>query len=109
MTVLVVLVAPLLAAGQAAASSNGDPMAAPAAANARALPPISVMRHDPLQSEEPSAPVQAELLNDSPIDINLLLLAAWLPIAGALLALAMEGPGPKVRRARAPGEAPSLD
>ncbi len=67
------------------------------------------MVRDPLPSEEPPAPAQAELYDDSPLDINVLLLAAWLPIASALLALAMEGPGPRVRRARAPGGEPSLD
>jgi hypothetical protein len=104
-----ILASPLLAAGEAATASSREQSSVPTVANAHTLPAISIMVRDPLQAEEPPAPAQAERFDDSPLDIDVLLLAAWLPIAGALLALVMEGPGPKVRRARAPGGEPSLD
>ncbi len=104
---VVVLFAPsFLTAGEAATSSSRERMSVPPAV--RALPAISTLARDPLPAAEPP-PEQAELLDDSPLDLNVILLAAWLPVAAALLALAMEGGDPKVRRARQAGGEPSLD
>jgi hypothetical protein len=97
-----------MAASEAAASSSSDVASAPFAANAGALPAISIMARDPLQANDPLV-AEGELFDDSPLDLNLLLLAAWLPIAGAVLALIMEGSSPKIGRAREPGGEPSLD
>lgn len=103
--VLVVLVPSLLAAGEAAASSGSGKLV-PVVANARALPAISVMARESSQAQGPAEP---EWFDDSPLDTDLLVLAAWLPIAGAVIAVAMEGGSPKMRRAREPGSEPSLD
>ncbi len=58
------------------------------------------------QAQDPTEP---EWFDDSPLDTDLLVLAAWLPIAAAVLAVAMEGGSPKARPAREPGGEPSLD
>ncbi len=100
--VLVVLALPRLAAGEAAASSGRESLV-PTVANPRALPAISLMDQVAPDSPEP------EWLDDPPLDTGLLMLAAWLPIAGAVIAVAMEGGSPKVRSAREPGSETSLD
>ena len=66
------------------------------------------MARDPLLADD-SPVVGVELFDDSPLDLDIVLLAGWLPIAGALLALAMECTSPSVRPAHEPGEQPSLD
>lgn len=104
-----VLFAPsLLAAGDAAASSGIERSLLPGVANVRALPAISVLARNAAPAQD-SPLAGAEIFDDSPLDLNIILLAGWLPIAGALLALAMEGTSPSMSRAREPGEEPSLD
>ncbi len=104
--VLLVFAPPLLAGGEAAGSAGSDNSLVPAAASARALPPISMVARESLQAQEPPDP---ELFDDSPLETELLLLAAWLPIAAAVIAVAMEGGSPTARQAREPGGEPSLD
>jgi hypothetical protein len=106
--VLVVFAPSFLTAGEAAASSRREQVSVSAVGEVQALPAISLMAQEPLPAEDPS-PAEGEFSDDSPLDLNLILLAGWLPIAAALLALAMEGVDPEARRAREPGGEPSLD
>lgn len=92
----------IVAASEAAASSSGEPLSVPSTMSLRSLPTISIVAREPL-------PAEVEPVENPPLDLNLILLAAWLPIAGALLALAMESTSPDLRRAREPGGETSLD
>lgn len=103
---VLVMVAPsLVMAGEAAGPTSSAGLSV---ASARDLPAISALAHDPLQNAtaESGAP---EIFEEPPLDDNILLLAAWLPIAAALLALAMESTSPAAGPAREPGRQPSLD
>ena len=66
------------------------------------------MAREPLRDETPLS-AEPEMFDDSPLDLSLVLLAAWLPIAGAMLALATEGTSPNARPEREPGGEISLD
>ncbi len=104
---VVLLCAPtgLTAAGRAAASIGKGAVSLLPGASFRTLAPVSIT---PEPDPVPLAG-EAELFDDSPLAPSLLLLAAWLPIAGGLLALAMEGTSAKARRAPQPGGEISLD
>lgn len=58
----------------------------------RDLPAMAAMRHYP-SGDDGTGPLvlDADLSQDSPLSAEIFLLAAWLPIAGCLLALALEG------------------
>lgn len=81
------------------AADRGLPAASPVS--------LSVAMLAPVRSEE--APAAYELFDESPLDLPLVILAAWLPIAAAYLALLMEDSPPSPARAQEPGGEISLD